>query len=101
MKNYIDELRKKHFSIQLNLFNYEKMYGNIVSQKYAVQKIQSVKDLYEVIDFSARYNCILYLSDIKNEIGLIVIIKQSNPKNPFFFCVIHKPTLLITQYSVN
>ena len=99
--NYLDEMRKKHFSKSLHLFNFQKCYDSIVIDRYYSQKIQSVRDIYDITDFCNRYDCYMILVAIKDDIGMIAIIRQRNPENYLFADTPYKKLLFKTPICVN
>ena len=84
MKNYLDEFRKKHFSVSLHLFDFKKAYSEIVKERYYVQKIQSVNDVADAEAFAFKYNCNIFTISVQNDIGMIVVLRQRQEENYLF-----------------
>jgi hypothetical protein len=90
MKNYIEEFRKKHFSVQLHLFNYTKAYDSICLNKCYSQKIQSVKDFSDCQEFAHRHDCNLFTTENPEGLGMIAVIKQRNKENYLFAKLLYR-----------
>jgi hypothetical protein len=101
----MDELRKRHFATQLHLFDYKRCYEGIVRNKYFCTRIQSVKDLYDVIYFCEQHDCFYYLTEERDVLGLMAVIKQNSHENPLFHALTMtargKHDMLITYFCVN